>query len=120
MTALIVLILAAVIILALAQVVKRARRGSSCCGEHEETIRKKPVKERNKSHYPYTLMLSVGGMTCDNCARRVENALNALEGVWADVQIGTRQAVVRCKEKPDERLIRDVVRQAGYVVLDIE
>ena len=40
--------------------------------------------------------------------------------VWADVQIGTRQAVVRCKEKPDERLIRDAVRQAGYVVLDIE
>ncbi|MBQ8953570.1 MAG: heavy-metal-associated domain-containing protein, partial [Clostridia bacterium] len=56
------------------------------------------------------------GMTCENCARRVENALNALEGVWATVRIDTHTARVRCKTEPDEAALRGAVTGAGYVV----
>ena len=37
---------------------------------------------------PYTAVLQVDGMTCSNCVRRVENALNRLDGVWAEADLG--------------------------------
>ena len=58
-------------------------------------------------------------MTCENCARRVENALNGLDGVWAKVDIGIHRADVRTKTPPDENALLESVRQAGYVVTQI-
>jgi copper chaperone CopZ len=55
-------------------------------------------------------------MTCDNCAARVENALNSLEGIWASVRIDTGKARILSKETVDERKIREAVRGAGYGV----
>lgn len=62
-------------------------------------------------------MFQIGGMTCENCARRVENALNSLEGVWADVRISNHQATIHTKKKPDEAALRQTMQNAGYVVL---
>jgi copper chaperone len=37
-----------------------------------------------------TITLSIDGMHCDGCVRRVTNALNAIEGVRVDsVQVGS-------------------------------
>lgn len=58
-------------------------------------------------------------MTCDQCARRVENALNELEGVWAKVDISGCKAHVLSKQEPDLSLYRDAVRRAGYVVRSV-
>ena len=68
------------------------------------------------NRYPYEMDLQIGGMTCENCARRTENALNAMEGVWAHVSIEKHSANVLCKMEPDETKIREAVRQAGYIV----
>lgn len=95
--------------------VRRARRGSACCGEHE-TVKRRRASDRNPAHYPYGAELTIGGMTCENCARRVENALNALEDTWATVRIDSCKARVRCKHAPDEAALRRAVREAGYVV----
>ena len=111
------LLLAAVLILALLRVRKRARSGGGCCGDRPETVQKTAVKDRNKSHYPYELTLQIGGMTCENCARRVENALNSLDGVWATVRIDSHTAHLRLKSAPDVEQLREAVRQAGYVVM---
>ena len=114
----IALLLAAVIGLAVRRTLKKARRGGSCCGEHEGAPQRVTVPDRSKAHYPYEITLSIGGMTCENCARRVENALNSLDGVWATVRIDTHTARVLCKEPPDAASLSQAVRQAGYVVLD--
>ena len=58
-------------------------------------------------------------MTCDNCARRVENALNSLPGAWANVDVSSEKAVLRMKEKTGEAQIKDAVASSGYTVLDI-
>ena len=116
MNVLIVIILAAVIGWAVFHTIQKSKKGGGCCGEHEETEKRIKVKDRNVRNYPYTTELTVGGMTCDNCARRVENALNGMKDTWAVVRIDNSRAVVRTKDIPDEKQIRETVRQAGYVV----
>lgn len=111
-------LLAALVAWAAWRAVQRARKGSACCGERQATEKRAAVADRNKTHYPHEATLSIGGMTCENCARRVENALNALDGVWATVDIASHTARVRCKRPPDQRQLADAVRAAGYVVMD--
>ena len=120
MEILIVTALALAVIWAAVHMVRKFRKGGGCCPEHEEAVRRETVRDRNKAHYPYTVSLSVSGMTCENCARKVENALNSLEGIWAKVDISTHKATVRCKEEPDERLLARTVMEAGYVVTDMK
>ena len=117
-TAIIALLIAAVAAAAV-YAVRWSRKGSGCCGEHE-TVRRQGVRDRNPAHYAFEAVLTVGGMTCENCARRVENALNALDGVWATVRIEDHKARLRCKSAPDEAELRRAVREAGYVVSEYQ
>lgn len=117
---LIVLALAGSAVWAALTVIRRFRRGGGCCGERGENVKRLRVRDRNPAHYPYSLRLSVGGMVCGNCAVRVENALNALDGVYASVDLGSATAKVHLKSPPDEAVLREAVRRAGYVVTEIE
>ena len=96
------------------QAIRRMRKGGGCCGEREQTVRR--TGGGKKGRYSHVVRMEIGGMTCENCARRVENALNALEGVRASVRIDTREARVQCEAEPDEAALREAVRGAGYVV----
>lgn len=100
--------------------VRKLRRGGSCCSEGEAAEKKVKVTDRDKTHYPYACTLTIDGMTCSNCARRVENALNRVDGVWATVDLMGRRADLRLKEKPDEEALRRAVRDAGYTVLSVQ
>ena len=97
---------------------RRFRRGGGCCGEHE-TVKGQRAKDTNPRRYPYRATLSIGGMTCANCARRVENALNSLEGTMAKVSLENEKARVYLKEPPGEEVLRRAVSEAGYVVLEV-
>lgn len=100
--------------------VQKVRHGS-CCGTHEAPEKRVRVTDRDKSHYPYSCILTIDGMTCSNCVRRVENALNGLDGVWCTaVDLGQRKALLRLKLRPDERALREAVRNAGYIVLSVQ
>ena len=112
-------LLAAAVFFAVRYTLRKARKGGGCCPEHEETVKRTGTADRNRRHYPYTLKLKLGGMTCENCARRIENVLNSLDGVWASVDTGSRSAVVRCKSEPDVQLLSRTVAEAGYAVLEV-
>ena len=118
-TALNAVLTAALLLLAawaLRRTLIRSRKGGGCCGEHESAEKKVTVSDRNKAHYPYAVLLQIGGMTCENCARKVENALNLLYGTWTVVSISGGSAKVLSKTPPDEAALREAVRGAGYVV----
>ena len=112
-------ILVILVVWAVLHMRRRSTTGGGCCGEHEETVRRVQVYDRDDRHYPYSYSMRIGGMTCENCARRVENSLNGLPGVWASVDISDKRATVRCKHKIDRSLLRNAVADAGYAVLDI-
>ena len=91
----------------------RGRAKSSCCGGAEARTRK-TVADTDESHYPYRYRLSVGGMRCSHCAVNVENALNAMPGVWAKVQLAKNEADVRAKQPVDEAAFAEALQKAGY------
>ena len=105
---------------AVKKIIQRSKNGGGCCGTHEEAVKRIPIGTRKKGSYPYRVELSIGGMTCDNCAARVENALNALPDTRAKVDIAENKAEVLLKSRPDETALREAVRKAGYVVMRID
>lgn len=58
-------------------------------------------------------------MSCEGCARNVENALNALEGTWARVDLGRNTAHILSKTPIDREACAQAVRDAGYSVRDL-
>ena len=93
--------------------------GKSCCsdGASGKRAKKVVVADTDPSHYPYSDELLIGGMSCDGCAQNVENALNALDGVWATVTYADHTARVRSKRPVDRDTIETAVRGAGYYVM---
>ena len=91
-TVIICLILIAVCVLAVKGYCKRLSSG--CCGAGSDKVKKVSVRDTRKKHYPYEAYMKINGMTCENCARCVENGLNSLEGVWARVDFG--KGTARC------------------------
>mgnify|MGYP002627357338 CR=1 FL=1 len=117
-SAVLALAVAVAVIVAIVLMRRRQAHGSACCGEKGRAVARMRVADRNKAHYPFCTELGIGGMTCSDCAVRVENALNALPGTWAKVSLSNHTALVRTKEAPSLDALRDTVRAAGYVVLD--
>lgn len=93
--------------------------GKSCCsdGASDKKAKKVVVTDTDPSHYPYSDELLIGGMSCDGCAQNVENALNALDGVWATVTYADHTARVRSKRPVDRDTLETAVRGAGYYVM---
>jgi len=110
----IVILLIAVIAFAIYQTVLKFQKGGGCCGEHEQPPKSITVKDKNKAHYPYSIELNISGMTCSNCAKRVENALNTVDGVWAKVNFNQHSALVRMKQEVDVKLLCGMIAKAGY------
>lgn len=93
--------------------------GKSCCsdGASGKKAKRVVVADTDASHYPYSDELFIGGMSCDDCAQNVANALNALDGVWATVTYADHTARVRSKRPVDRDTLETAVRGAGYYVM---
>lgn len=117
-TAVICIALAIIVALAVNSVKKRIQYGSSCCGTHDPLPKKIRITDRDASHYPYRYSLTVDGMHCSNCVRHVENALNALDGVWATVKLADKSVLLRAKIPLSERDLSQTIAGAGYTMLD--
>ena len=110
---LIIAVLAGILCWALIKTVRRAKRGSACCGERDRSPRRVRPR-RAPADYRYACTLDIEGMTCENCAVRVENALNALPGVWARVDLASKRAAVRSASPCDAQVLCLAVVRAGY------
>lgn len=96
-------------------------RGKSCCSDGASGKKNKrvAVSDTDESHYPYSDEVLIGGMSCDGCAQNVENALNALDGVWATVTFADHTARVRSKHPVDREALEAAVKDAGYYVMKL-
>ncbi len=99
---------------------RRIRYGSSCCGERDPAEKKIRVRDKNPKNYPYTYVLSVDGMHCSNCARRIENAFNAMDGRWAIADVGKKEVLLRSKSEETESDLSRVTSEAGYTMLSLK
>lgn len=89
---------------------------SGCCGasSSEPEVKRVKVKDKDISHYPYHKRTFVGGMSCEKCAVRVENALNSLDGVFAKVDLIKEQADIYMKQMVEDQTLNEAIEGAGY------
>jgi Cu+-exporting ATPase len=78
-------------------------------------------KKRTREVLTMTKTMKITGMMCPHCTGRTQNALNAIDGVNAVVDLtdGGTAFITLEKEVSDEILIKTVT-DAGYTVTSIE
>lgn len=110
----IVLIVLAILVVALLRVKKHFRGG--CCSGGSNTIRvKKTLDEPEIGR----IILTIDGMTCENCQARVENVLNRFEGAACLVDLKKKTATVRYSREISPEALKTAVEKLGYQVLEI-
>ena len=61
-------------------------------------------------------IIEINGMHCEKCKSRVENALNALDGVKAKVNLAKKNAVVEIKGDVSDDALKNTVTDLGFEV----
>lgn len=64
--------------------------------------------------------IKVEGMSCGHCSARVEEALYALEGVKAEVDLKKKTAYVTLEKEVSDEVLKSAVENAGYSVTEIK
>lgn len=115
-TAIIIVLLVAACFFAVWSYVKKLSRG--CCGAGGDK-ENKVAKTADLAEYKYHYSVKIGGMSCKNCAVRIENAFNRQEGIFARVDFKSGAADISAKEPLPEIVIRQTVVGLGYSVREI-
>ena len=64
-------------------------------------------------------IIEINGKHCVKCAAKVENALNAIEGVSAKVNLQKKQAVAAIKGEVADGTLTEAVASLGFEVVSI-
>ena len=85
--------------------------------EQEAKLSSKPENITHKENFDMkNITLTVEGMSCGHCSARVENALNAIEGVSAKVDLEAKTAVVTYPDTVTVDALKAAVTDAGYSI----
>ncbi|SCJ56739.1 copper exporting ATPase [uncultured Clostridium sp.] len=117
-TILICIVLAVICVFSVRGYIKKLKNG--CCGAGGDEVRRIRPVDREIAHYPYTYRLKIDGMSCKNCAIRIENAFNEQNGFYAKVDLGKKSAIIRMKAPAPEQILEQTVSRAGYRVMELE
>ncbi len=116
MTAAIIIALALVCFLAIRSYIRKLAHG--CCNAGSDT-EQRLSKSADLSNYAHRYSVKIGGMTCKNCALRIENAFNRQEGLAARVDFKSGLAEVASNSQIAELTLRKTVVELGYSVEEI-
>lgn len=117
-TIIICVVLALIAALAIRSYLKKLRNG--CCGAGEDGVKKVWPSDRNIEHYSYGWKIKIDGMSCKNCALRIENTFHEKEGFYAKVSLKNREAVVYVKSPVPKQELVEIVERAGYRVAGLK
>ncbi len=101
-------------------IVRKIRHGSSCCGEKEASEQRIAPSDEDISHYHYKYKLTVEGMVCVNCARRVENLFNKTGEMLAKVFLQEKEVQLFCKREVTRKEAALMLDQSGYTLMDMK
>ena len=65
-------------------------------------------------------IVKIEGMSCGHCQKRVEDALNSIAGVEAQVDLNKAQANIKASEDVTDEALIKAVEDAGYEVVGID
>lgn len=116
-TGIIISVLVVVCFIAVRTYVKKLAHG--CCGAGGDKERK-IAETADLSDCKYRYTVKIVGMTCKNCAVRIENTFNRQEGIFAQVDYKSGIAEISAKEPLPEIVIRQRIVGLGYSVEEIK
>jgi len=115
---LIFLIIAACFLAAVALAIRHfCGKGGGCCGDQAAPP---PVPKDPAGPVVAKRRLVIDGMSCMHCVAHVTQALNALDGVSAEVHLTPPAAIVALSKPVDDEALRKAVSDAGFQVTSIE
>ena len=91
----------------------------ACSGEQEGTTGQEN-KAEHKEEKTMKKTMKIEGMMCGHCTGRVEKALNALDGVQAQVSLEDKAAYVTIDGDVSDETLKKTVEDEGYQVTGIE
>ena len=109
----IIIIIICVVAFGVFYMIKHFRGEGGCCGGGSY----KP-KRKKLSGIKYTKKFKVGGMHCEHCKRRVEEAVNDIKGVAGRVDLKKGELTVSYAEDAPDEIIKAKIEKKGYTVTD--
>ena len=116
-TIIIVIILAVILFFAVKNSIPHFKGEGGCCGG---SASEKLIKPAKLSNVIATKVVKIQGMRCENCNRRVQNALNSMDSVNAKVSGDRQEAIIKLGRTIDDGEIRRTIENLGYKVVSIE
>ena len=104
-------LIAVIVVIGVLYTVKHFRGESGCCGGGSY----KP-KRKKLSDVKYKKTFKVGGMHCEHCKSRVEEAVNDIKGIAGRVDLKKGELTVSYAEDIDDEIIKTKIERAGYTV----
>ncbi|SNU05153.1 Copper chaperone CopZ [Lachnospiraceae bacterium] len=115
-TIIIVIILVVILFFAIKNSIPHFKGEGGCCGGSGKEKLVKPAKLENVIA---TKVVKIEGMRCDHCHRRVQNALNSMDGVNAKVNGDKQEAVIKLGKEIADSEIEKTISSLGYKVVSI-
>lgn len=117
-TVIIVIIIAIILVATIVSYRKKLTQG--CCGAGGDSVKTISTADKNPADYPYQYTVFIEGMTCKNCAARIENKFNQMEGYLAKVNLRKNSALIRSKTDVTDGDLKSIVARAGYHITSIQ
>ena len=99
---------------------------SVCVVTNALRLKKFDVKHKKESVNNYRKeiinmkTIEIEGMQCNHCKMTVEKVLNSLDGVTrVEVNLDDKKAIVETEKEVDNNIIKNVIEEAGFTVIQI-
>ena len=102
-------VITVIVVIAVISSITHFKGEGGCCGSY------KP-KRKKLSGIKHTKKFKVGGMHCEHCKNRVEEAVNDIKGVAGRVDLKKGELTVSYAEDVDDEIINVKIERAGYTV----
>ncbi len=86
---------------------------SGCCTSKRKKTESYTITPEIEAAFPLSYMIGVEGMTCQNCAKYVEQAFFE-KGYLCKVDLKREVAEVRSRQPVEESVLGQIVTDAGY------
>lgn len=94
-------------------------KGQETPKPEEAMLQSKKIEEINKED-EIMITMKINGMMCPHCQAAVKKALEAFEGVSADVNLEDKAAYITAASHVDKEALKKAVVDAGYEVVSVE
>ncbi len=110
---LMVVIIVVILFFAVKNSIPHFKGEGACCGGGGKG---KLIKPKKLENVIAVKKIKVYGMHCENCSRRVQNALNSIDGINAKVKLSRELAIIKLGKEIDDSVIEKAITDLGYEV----